>query len=1129
MKKKFDLLRNKRISGIKKLFRFMKLTSLFLLLSVISVFAVNTYSQTKMVDLNMEKTTIKEVLSRIEDQSNFIFMYSNDVVDVNKKVSINVHDQKIETVLDKLFDGTGIKYTRNGRIIVLSGAQENFSTSALQKHTVSGKVTDSSGSPLPGVTVVIKGTTQGSITDAGGNYYLKNISSDAVLAFSFVGMKTQEIPIGTQMNINVVLQDETLGIEEVIAIGYGKQTKKAVTGAIQSVSANEITDIPVTSTTQALQGKLAGVQINQTTGRPGEGLFVRIRAAGSISAGSNPLYVIDGFPIEGYLTDINVDEIESISVLKDAASTSLYGSRASNGVVLITTKGAISGKTEVNFKAYYGVQTIPEKGRPDMMNGTEFANFLKESYEDKGAEVPVFLQNPEQYGEGSNWYDIMLDPAPIQKYNLSLSSKTKKFSASSVLGYINQDGAMINSGYKRFSLRINTEYKPNDRLTVGFNVAPSYKKQFSAGTDGAFYGNNLLNLGLLTWPIIDRNGNIGDTGYTINDLGSLGGFPQSDYYKAAQEVENNNTSMHLLSNGFIEIEPIDGLKLKEQVNISYNSGDSKYFNPSTVSTRFATPVPTTAFANYGHLINTNWLSETSANYTKTFNKKHNLDVIAVYSTQRSVTKTLSVAVEDFPDDRISDVDAAVTLNENGTDSGYNEWAMISYLGRVNYNYDNKYFFSLSGRRDGSSRFGKDNLWGFFPSVSAGWILSDENFYTLDNIVNYMKLRGSYGTTGNNNIGNYSQCAYVSLGQNAIWGSSVASGSNVANLANSSLSWERSKQLDIGVEFGFLNNRISLNYDFYSKRTHDMLYNYTIPPSSGFGNFLGNSGEFKFWGHEIAVTSRNTVGKLKWTTNLNITFSDNKVESLAENVDAIYSGNHITKVGQRIGLFYGMVYDGVYMDEEDLANSPKESRSDLGTVKFKDMGGPDGTGPDGEILFTNTDGDKVVIGDPTPKFLFGMTNTFEYKNFDFSIVMSGSVGNDISNQFYQGVWNLDGCFNVLKDIKDRWRSVDNPGKGYYPTTAYNTNRLRDYFHSGFIENGTYLTVKNVTLGYNINLSEVQFIKNLRIYGSVQQLYTFTNYSGNNPEVSNSTSILSLGDDYAGYPVPRTWTFGVNIGF
>ncbi len=1101
----------------KKLILTMKIITILLFAGLIQASA-SVYSQNTRISLDLKDKTIKEVLNEIEKTTDFRFFYNEKFTDLDRTVSIAARENRVEEILNNLLASSDVTFrVLDNNLIVIT---PNI---LIQQERVTGVVTDAStGEPLPGVTVQIKGTMTGAISQANGSYSVNVPDKSATLVFSFVGYTTQELAVGGRSVIDVVLVPEITALEEVVVVGYGTQTKRAVTGAIQTVSSDELMDIPVTSATQTLQGKLAGVQINQTTGRPGEGIAVRIRGAGSISAGSQPLYVVDGFPITGDLTNFNTDEIESITVLKDAASTSLYGSRAANGVVLVTTKKGTQGQTDIGFNAYYGVQVLPEQGRPDMMNGTEFAQFKKESYEDKGQAVPAAFQNPEIYGEGYDWYDIMFRRAPLQEYTLSLTTRTDKFSTSAIAGFMRQDGIMINSGYDRYSLRLNTEYKINDKITFGFNVAPTYNHRYSPGSDGAFFSGNLLYLGLLTWPIIDRNGNVGDTGLTIKDLAQLGGFPQANWYQSAQEIKSTNNSSRLLSNAFISIEPINGLVLKQSVNIEYGTGETKLFNPSTASSRFASAPPVTAFANYGSSSSISWLSETTATYTRSLGS-HNLEVLAGYSVQEYTGKSQSIAVNTFPDDRISDVDAATVIAESGTDSDFQEWALISYLGRLNYDYKGKYLVSAAFRRDGSSRFGENNRWGNFPSVSVGWIISEENFFPENNIVNFAKLRASYGLTGNNNIGNYTQYASVTLGANYIFGTNIGSGSYVSNLANPTLSWEKSKQLDLGLDLGFLDNRISVNYDFYLKNTFDMLYNFSIPPSSGFSSFQGNSGELKFWGHEIAVTSRNLVGAFKWTTNANITFSDNEVVSLAPNVNAIYGGGHITRVGDRIGLFWGLVQDGIYETTEEYNNSAKAAQSRVGTIKFKDMNN------DNVILNTDTGGDRVIIGDPTPKFLFGFTNTFSYRNFDLSIVASGSVGNDIANRFYQGTTNLDGPFNVLADIKYRWRSEENPGRGIYGTTKQQTAMQRDWFHSNFIDNGSFLTIKNVTLGYNVSVARIKYLSRLRIYASAQQLYTFTRYKGNNPEVSSGTNVLQLGDDNSGYPVPRTWTFGINVGF
>jgi TonB-linked SusC/RagA family outer membrane protein len=998
-----------------------------------------------------------------------------------------------------------------------------------QQKTVTGRVIDNTDSPLPGVSVVVKGTTTGTITDADGNYSLANIPANATLQFSFVGMKSQEIVVGNQATINVSLSDESIGLQEVIAVGYGTQTKRSMTGSIQSVSSKELKDIPVAQVGQALQGKLAGVQINQSTGVPGQAMQIRVRGAGSISAGSSPLYVVDGFPLSGDLSNFNSDEIETVTVLKDAASTSLYGSRAANGVVMITTKKAANGKTEVNFSSYYGVQKLPVQGRPDMMNGTEFAQFKKESYEDRGLAVPAAFQNPAQYGEGYNWYEIMFRNAPVQDYSLSVTSKTDKFSVAAVGGYMNQEGILLNSGYSRYSLRVNTDFKVNEKVSLGFNVAPTYSTSYTPSTDGIFWTGGLLSNALQTWPIVKYKNDDGTLPLSAW-LPGLGGFPAPNYYRAAQEIKTTRNNFKLLSNAFLTYSPIKGLVLKSAINVEYGAGNSKFFNPSTSSTGFATVPPITAVAQYRNNFDLSWLLENTATYSKSFGD-HNFEALAGYSTQKYNFKYTSIRASGFPDDRINDIDAATTLILDGTDSDDQEWSLISYISRLNYDYKGKYMVSAAIRRDGSSRFGSDNRWGNFPSVSVGWVASDESFFPKNNTINFVKLRGSYGLTGNNNIGNYTQYALVNLDATAIFGSTIASGSYVNNLSNPMLGWETTSQLDIGADINLLNNRITVAYDYYSKRTKDLLYNFVIPNSSGFTTFTGNSGELAFWGHEISVTSRNTVNKFKWTTNLNLTFGDNEVKSLATGINAIYAGGHVSKVGQRLGLFYGMVHDGVYKNQAEYDALPKAAASAVGTVKFKDVNG------DGVIRNANEEsgGDQTVIGDPTPDFLFGFTNNFNYKNFDLSIVMSGSVGNDLANRFESGTTNLDGPFNVLKEVKDRWRSPENPGAGKYGTTKIATSMERDWFNSRFVQDGSFLTVKNITLGYNMNVSKLKYFSRLRVYASVQQAYTFTKYKGNNPEVSTSqngidaVTVLTLGDDYASYPVARTFTVGLNLGF
>ena len=1101
----------------KKLILIMKLTTIILFVGAIHLSATG-YSQKTKISLSLKETSIKEVFTRIEEETDFRFFYNENFTDLNRAVDLEAENDRVETILDNLFASSEITYkVLENNLIVITPRN------LLQQQRITGKVTDASnGEVLPGVNVVVRGTSIGAITNEQGIYTLDIPTQSTAIEFSFIGYNSQVVAYTGQAQVDVALVQNTTLLEEIVVVGYGTQTKRTVTGSIQTISADELKDIPVSQVTQSLQGKVTGVQINQRTGTPGAAMSVRIRGAGSINAGSNPLYVIDGFPIDGDLTGINPEEIESITILKDASSTALYGSRAANGVVMVETKSGKTGKTQINLSAYGGFQALPQKGRVEMMNGQEFAQFKKETYEDRNVPVPALFQNPEEYGGGTDWYGLMFRTAPMQDYTLTFQSGNEKFRNSVVAGYFNQEGIMLNSGYNRYSLRINSEYTVNKVIGMGFNIAPSYSQDHSPSTGNAFWAGNLLYNALLAWPIMKYKNDDGTLPLAYNP--GSGSFPTPNYYRAVKEIKNDNEDVRMLSNAYVTVKPIKGLTLKSTINLQINNGNFEQWNPSTSTSGFNAAPPITAFSVLRNTRSRSWANENTATYDMNLGD-HKLSFLAGFTNQKFIQKRMSIRGEQFPDDRIPDIDAAVNLVLNGTDAAVEEWSLLSYLGRANYSYGGKYNFSAVIRRDGSSRFGSDNRWGLFPSISGSWIVSDENFFPENRIVSLAKVRASWGVTGNNNIGNYTQYALVNLDQNAVFGSNIASGSRVANLANTELGWETSNQIDLGLDLGFLKNRITFAYDYYNKVTTNLLYNLEIPRSSGYSNFMGNSGEFKFWGHEFSIESKNMIGKFNWTTNLQMTFSDNEVVSLAENITQVYGGatgsRTITRVGQRIGLFWGMIQDGVYDDAEEYASSPKAAASGIGTVKFVDMNG-DGSIDNSDIL------DRTVIGDPTPKFLFGFTNSFNYRNFDLALVVSGSYGNDIANGFDQGTTNLDGVFNVKKEIKDRWRSPENPGSGKYGTTNFGTGNERDWFHSRFIEDGSYLTIKNVTLGYNFK--KIKIVSSLRVYASVQQLYTFTNYSGNNPEVSdNNTSILSLGVDNALYPIPRTFAFGVNIGF
>lgn len=998
---------------------------------------------------------------------------------------------------------------------------------------VKGKITDEKGAGISGVTIILKGSNQGTGTDAEGNFSLNVPSGKGTLLVSSIGYITQEMPLNNRTTLNITLVSDVKSLENVVVVGYGTQQKKAVTGAVQTITSKEFKDIPVSQVTQKLQGRLAGVQINQTTGKPGQGMSVRIRGQLSVSAGSDPLYVVDGFPLTGNISTLNPDEIESISILKDAASTSLYGSRAANGVVIITTKKGRRGQTNVSFNTFAGTQHVPKRGLVQMMDAVEFAQFKKEYYTDAGQPVPVEFQNPAQYeGKNNDWYGALLRDAPLQSYSLSITSSTDKINTALVAGVYNQQGVVLNNLYKRYSLRMNTDYAISDKVKIGFNLAPSYVFDNTPRTDGD-RGTGILFNALHTWPVMpiyDANGDLTKFNQFPGSTGNIFAYP--NWVRAAKELVNETKNTNLISNAYLQYEPIKDLVLKSTINVEYANSNFFFFNPSTATSAINVPIPTTAVSIRQNFENYSWLNENLATYTKNI-RDHHFELLGGFTYQKNRQIFTRIQADTYTDDRLPTIQGALNVNRGGTNNGVNEFALTSFLSRLTYNYLGKYLFTASVRSDGSSRFGSANRYGTFPSVSAGWVMSDEKFLANSKKISFAKLRASYGIIGNNNIGNYTQYALVNNTVNSVFGNTVATGAVVTSLANSNLGWETTKQLDLGLDLGLFNDRVQFTYDFYTKKTTNLLYSVQIAQESGFGNYFDNIGEIKFWGHEFAVTTRNTEGKLRWTTNANISFNRNRVLALADGIDRVYGSFHITKVGQPFGQFYGMLADGVYLNQGDLDKNPKiPGRSTVGSIKLIDTNG------DGVITMGGNNDDRVIIGSPFPKFTYGIVNTLTYGNFDFSVVGSGSYGNQLLVRHLYSTANLDGVFNMVREVKYRFRSPENPGKGFYGTTVGGGNVTgieRDWMNSRFIADASFFTIKNVTLGYNIGVKNKVF-NSARLYASIQQLYTFTKYwGGPNPETSANGAgngdggNLSQGVDLSNYPVPRTFTLGVNLNF
>jgi TonB-dependent starch-binding outer membrane protein SusC len=1006
-----------------------------------------------------------------------------------------------------------------------SDASHSFLTSFIQQKSVSGRVSSPSGEPLPGVSILIKGSLEGTVTDANGNFSLTGISSGSVLVISFIGMETQEVPVGERAFLEVVMREQNIGIEEVVAIAYGTQKKRDVTGSISTLGTADFKDIPVNNVTSKLQGKIPGLQVFNSTGTPGRELSFRIRGQVSINAGNQPLVVVDGFPTLSGLVTINPEDIESVTVLKDAAASSLYGSRAANGVILITTKGAKEGRTDIQFSAYYGMQEVPERGRPDLMNAREFAQFAKEYLEDRAlyegykGGVPSYWANPEQYGpnDGTNWYDLLLRDAPTQNYNFSLSSGGKQVKSTLSLNYFTQDGVMLNTYSNGLSFRSNNEYTVSEHLKFGGNISASMRNSQNFSTDGYW---QVINGAFLMAPTYKYKNDDGT--YPIS-FSSQEMFPNPNWYLVLKDKENPMSQTSAVGDFFAELKVIKGLTYKLKAAGENGNARNRSWAPSYTQGGMQLAPPQPASGTY---VTNRYLTgqvENTLTYIKNFNDTHNLDILLGHSLQKTINEFSSITGSEYPDDNIGWINAAST--RIGT-AGTSQWSILSYIGRLNYHFKNKYLLSAAVRYDGSSKFGNNKKWGTFPSVSLGWVATEEDFLKSLDFISFLKLRGSYGKVGNNNIGDFTYLSTI-VTSNYVFGNTLAAGKQLSGIQNNDLTWETTEQYNAGMDIGFLKDRIFFQYDYYWKKTDGLLYSIEIPQQSGYSNISANIGEFNFWGHEFNLETKNLTGRLKWNTNLNLYTNRNIVKKLGRNDRPIggYQENADytrTEVGHPIGQFYGYIHDGVFMTQAEFEAGVKSPRSTIGSVRIRDVGGINGV-PDGKIDTY----DKTFIGDPNPDFYFGITNDLTYKNFDFTMVVAGSYGGQIMDAQRQFTTNLRLRFNVMKEVANRWRSPENPGDGKIPRSGALEDPLHRYNNSSWVFDGSYLTAKNVTLGYTVPVNRF-FIKQFRAYVSIQNAFTLTNYPGANPEVSDSgLSGLREGVDMSAYPIPRIYSCGINI--
>jgi TonB-dependent starch-binding outer membrane protein SusC len=1039
-----------------------------------------------------------------------------------------------------------------------------------QERQVNGRVLDeTSGKGIPGISVTVAGTQLGTTTNNEGAFLLRIPASmkNVQLQIGGIGYLQQTIAAEEGKSMVIGLKKESKIMEDVVVIGYGTQKKRNITGAVASFDARNLDERPLARVDQALVGQMAGVAVKQTTGSLGKGLSVQVRGTGSITAGNEPLYVIDGFPLAtaapngsgNYATgnpldNINPNDIESIQVLKDAAAAAIYGSRAANGVILITTKRGQIGKARINFNTNVGYM---ERSRKlDMLNGEEWVDrateMINAQWVASGAGrtagqtneqrriilgLPVgqvntgFMTDDRWAQPGhpglryTDWQDQAFRKGLVQNYQLSASGGNE-FVRYYVSGnYVRQEGMVINTDYTSYSARANVEVNANKKLRFGLNIAPTYSIVNDPGVEGK---DNILHqmasftpvqedtMGL--YPNVGNNGQYRWSVSTNSPIGKL------------QNVIGKTSRFRTLTSIFAEYQLLKGLAFKTTVNFDNTDNNSKSYTPYIVASNLATrlaQLSAQTSGSYTSYRKQTFVNENTLSYNRVFNEKHDLSFLAglSYNADKLDNVRLS-STGGYNSAVITTLNAATALTGNTTEA---KNVLISYFGRLQYSYNNKYLLSASIRRDGSSRFGSNAKWGLFPSASVGWRVSEENFMKNVDFISDLKLRASWGSSGNYNIGDYSTVPLLGS-YNYNLNNTAVIGQAPSGITNPDLTWEKSQTTDIGFDAGFIKNRIVVSFDYYNKQNTGLLLNVPIPGITGFGSFLSNAGEVKNKGWEVELTTRNTTGKLQWTTSLNLSHNTNQVTALAGGQGQILIpssfdiAHSILQLNQPIYSIYAVKQVGILSQDDITKGAALFGTETAGDPKYFDANGD-------KVIDAN---DRVIVGHPNPDYVWGITNTFRYKGFDLTVLVQGQQGGSIYSLLGRALGRTGQGFtdNALGTYRNRWRSATDPGDGVV-SKAYST--FGRIINTDWLYSSDYIRVRNITLGYNLgSIIKTKAIQNARIYITAENFFGKDKYKGGwNPEATNTdlsgSSSFPEAGDYGGLPIPRSLIMGVNITF
>lgn len=1118
------------LPSFKKIWLIMKLNFILILLTVLQVSA-SVSAQTTRMDLKMKDATIAQIFDEIERHSDVYFFYNKSQIDENRTISVDYRNKTIDEILKGLVSELSLTYEIVGKNIII----KSISDAQQKELKVTGTVKNTAGETLPGVSVVVKGTTTGTITDADGKYNLTNVSVDAMLVFSFVGMKKIEIPVNGKSSVDVVMEEESFGIEEVVAIGYGTVKKTDLTGAVGSVQGETIAERQTTQLSQALQGAVSGVMVTRNNNAPGATSTIRIRGITTIGD-NNPLIIVDGVPVDN-INDINPNDVETMSVLKDAASASIYGSRAAAGVILVTTKRAKSGEVSLQYNAEYGYEK--PTALPEYVNAVRYmqmANELRWNDNNNNAnEYPIYTkdiidnypvlnaEDPDKY-PNTDWVGLVLnDNAPRQSHVVSLSAGTKAIRTKVSLAYDKTDALYDGRSYERMTARFNNDVTITKYLSASIDFSVKRSIAHQPSIDPIYVTFISAPVYAAEWS--DGRVAEGKTGANIYGQLKYGGYVDNWYNQVGGKMSLDFTPMNGLKISAV-ISPTLGFDKGKnfQKKVPYYSADDPTVYVGTLQWGSATKLTETR-NDYSRVT-----SQLIANYVKNFGS-HNLNLMAGYENYYAFNENMGASRDQY------ELNSFPYLNLGPLefrDNSGNAWenAYRSYFGRIMYNYQNKYYLQGNIRYDGSSRFHEDYRWGSFPSFSAGWVLSEESFMKNISGLSFLKLRASWGTLGNERIlrkvGNdwvpayYPYQATISFA-NALFfqGNNVSAAQTAAQTQYviQDISWETTESIDLGVDANFFNNRLRFTGDYYQKTTKDMLLALEIPDYIGFDNPDQNTGKMDTKGWETEIGWSDKIGEIGYSISANI--SDFK-SIMGDLGGTEFLGDQIKKEGSEFNEWYGYVSDGLFQTEEDLAASPKlNAAMKVGDVKYKDISGPDGV-PDGKI-----DGvyDRVLLGGSLPRYMYGSTIKLDYKNFDLSVVLQG-VGK--INTRLEGL--------MVQPLMENWGAVpkilDGTSWSKYNTEAQNmaakyprfsqNNRGNNYVMSDFwMFDGAYLRLKNVTLGYNLPvvLAQKMSLQNVRLYASASDILTFNKYpKGWDPEVSAS-----------GYPITSAYVFGLSVTF